>query len=127
MFALDTLEFLRRGGRIGGAQAWVGGALKIKPILTPRTTRLEPVERVRTAARAFARMVELADRLDAGADGWVVQHIQAPDDAARLVERGREIFGTEPAFMSEIGPVIGSYAGPGLIGVGALPAGLLVA
>jgi len=129
-FALDTLEFLRRGGRIGGAQAWVGGALKVKPILTlsDDTGTLEPIERVRTASRAFARLQrELADRLAAGADGWVVQHIQAPDDAARLVEHGRELFGTEPAFVSEIGPVVGSYAGPGLLGVGALPAGLLVA
>jgi DegV family protein with EDD domain len=130
MFALDTLEFLRRGGRIGGAQAWVGGALKVKPILTlsDDTGTLEPIERVRTASRAFARLQrELADRLDAGADGWVVQHIQAPGDAARLVEHGRELFGTEPAFVSEIGPVVGSYAGPGLLGVGALPAGLLAA
>ena len=130
MFALDTLEFLRRGGRIGGAQAWVGGALKVKPILTlsDDTGTLEPIERVRTASRAFARLQrELADRLDAGADGWVVQHIQAPDDAARLVAHGRELFGTEPTFVSEIGPVVGSYAGPGLLGVGALPARLLVA
>ncbi|MGZ4270732.1 MAG: DegV family protein, partial [Solirubrobacteraceae bacterium] len=87
---------------------------------------LEAVERVRTAGRAFERMVEfLQERCDAGADGWVVQHIQAPDDAARLVERGRAIFGCEPAFVSEIGPVIGAHAGPGLLGVGGLPAALL--
>ncbi|MGZ4275794.1 MAG: DegV family protein [Solirubrobacteraceae bacterium] len=127
-FAVDTLEFLRRGGRIGGAQAWLGGALKIKPILSidDETGELEAVERVRTAGRAFERMVEfLQERCDAGADGWVVQHIQAPDDAARLVERGRAIFGCEPAFVSEIGPVIGAHAGPGLLGVGGLPAALL--
>jgi DegV family protein with EDD domain len=128
-FAVDTLEFLRRGGRIGGAQAWLGGALKIKPILTidDQAGTLEPVERVRTAGRAFERMVEfLQERKDAGADGWIVQHIQAPGDAERLAERGRDIFGRDPAFVSEIGPVIGAHAGPGLLGVGGLPADLLV-
>jgi DegV family protein with EDD domain len=124
-FAVDTLEFLRRGGRIGGAQAWLGSALRIKPILTFEQ-EVTPVERVRTSARAFERMVEfLKARRDEGADGWVVQHIQAPDVAERLVERGRELFGTEPVFMSEIGPVLGTHAGPGLIGIGGIPAKLL--
>ena len=120
-FALDTLEYLRRGGRIGGAQAWLGGALKIKPILSLET-QITPVERVRTAGRRFERMVEYVRTLhDAGADAWCVQHIRAPDEAQRLVERGREIFGCEPRFVSEVGPVIGAHAGPGLIGVGGLP------
>jgi DegV family protein with EDD domain len=124
-FAVDTLEFLKRGGRIGSAQAWLGGALKIKPILTI-DREITPVERVRTAGRAFERMVDyLKMRKEDGADGWVVQHIQAPDEAARLVERGREIYGTEPVFVSEIGPVIGTHVGPGLIGVGGLPRGLM--
>jgi DegV family protein with EDD domain len=124
-FAVDTLEFLKRGGRIGTAQAWLGGALKIKPILTI-DREITPVERVRTAGRAFERMVDyLKARHEDGADGWVVQHIQAPDEAARLVERGREIFGTEPVFVSEIGPVIGTHVGPGLIGAGGLPRGLM--
>jgi DegV family protein with EDD domain len=124
-FAVDTLEFLKRGGRIGTAQAWLGGALKIKPILTI-DREITPVERVRTAGRAFERMVDyLKVRHEDGADGWVVQHIQAPDEAARLVERGREIFGTEPVFVSEIGPVIGTHVGPGLIGAGGLPRRLM--
>ena len=59
---------------------------------------------------------------DAGADGWVVQHIQAPEQAERLVERGRELFDSEPLLVSEVGPVIGTYTGPGLIGVGGRPA-----
>jgi DegV family protein with EDD domain len=123
-FAVDTLEFLRRGGRIGSAQAWLGGALKIKPILTI-DREITPVERVRTGGRAFERMVDyLKARKEDGADGWVVQHIQAPEEAARLVERGREVFGTEPVFVSEIGPVIGTHVGPGLIGVGGLPRAL---
>jgi len=120
-FAVDTLEYLRRGGRIGAAQAWLGSALKIKPILTLEA-EITPVERVRTSGRAFERMVEyLKTRQADGADAWVVQHIQAPDEAARLVERGRELFGTDPCFVSEIGPVIGTHVGPGLLGVGGIP------
>ena len=124
-FALDTLEFLRRGGRIGTAQAWLGGALKIKPILTI-DGEITPIERVRTSGRAFERMVDfLRARHDDGCDGWVVQHIQAPDQAEALTERGREIFGNEPVFVGEIGPVIGTHVGPGLLGVGGVPSSLL--
>jgi DegV family protein with EDD domain len=124
-FCLDTLEYLRRGGRIGKAQAWLGGTLKIKPILSLEY-EIMPVERVRTAGRAFERMVDYARELyDNGADGWVVQHIQAPDQAQRLTDRCREIFGSEPVFSSEVGPVIGTYTGPGLIGVGGVPRSLL--
>jgi fatty acid kinase fatty acid binding subunit len=124
-FCLDTLEYLRRGGRIGKAQAWVGGTLKIKPILSLEY-EVVPVERVRTAGRAFERMVKYAQELhDSGSDGWVVQHIQAPEQAQRLIDRCREIFDSEPLFTSEVGPVIGTYTGPGMIGVGALPRELL--
>jgi DegV family protein with EDD domain len=120
-FSIDTLEFLRRGGRVGNAQAWLGGALKIKPILSVGH-EITPVERVRTSGRAFERMVDyMRSRHEEGADCWVIQHIQAPDRAQRLVERGREIFGSEPWFVSELGPVIGTYTGPGMIGVGGLP------
>jgi DegV family protein with EDD domain len=125
-FCLDTLEYLRRGGRIGKAQAWLGGTLKIKPILSLEY-EIVPVERVRTAGRAFERMVKYAQELrDSGSDGWVVQHIQAPEQAERLTERCMEIFDSEPVFTSEVGPVIGTYTGPGMIGVGALPRPLLV-
>jgi DegV family protein with EDD domain len=124
-FCLDTLEYLRRGGRVGKAQAWLGGTLRIKPILSMEY-EIVPVERVRTAGRAFERMVQYAQELhDAGSDGWVVQHIQAPEQAQRLIERCREIFDSEPVFTSEVGPVIGTYTGPGLIGVGAVPRSLL--
>jgi DegV family protein with EDD domain len=124
-FCLDTLEYLRRGGRIGKAQAWLGGTLKIKPILSLEY-EITPVERVRTAGRAFERMVDYArDLHDDGCDGWVVQHIQAPEQAQRLIDRCREIFGSEPVFTSEVGPVIGTYTGPGLIGVGGVPRALL--
>jgi DegV family protein with EDD domain len=125
-FAVDTLEYLRRGGRIGTAQAWLGGALKIKPILT-LDGEVTPIERVRTASRAFERMIDyLRARQDDGATAWMVQHIQAPAEARRIVERGREMFGTEPLFVSEIGPVIGTHAGPGLLGVGGIAPDLLV-
>ena len=124
-FCIDTLEYLQRGGRVGRAQAWLGGALKIKPILSLEA-EITPVERVRTAGRAFERMVDyLRMRRDDGADGWVIQHIQSPERAAALVERGRELFGSEPMWVSEVGPVIGTYTGPGLLGVGGVPARLL--
>ncbi len=120
-FAIDTLEYLRRGGRVGAAQAWLGGALKIKPILSLER-EITPVERVRTAGRAFDRLIEyMRERERDGSDGWVVQHSQSPEKAQLLVERGREIYGSEPIFVSEVGPVIGTYTGPGLLGVGGVP------
>jgi DegV family protein with EDD domain len=125
IFAVDTLEYLRRGGRIGGAQAWIGSALKIKPILSIER-EIMPIERVRTAGRAFERMVEhLAALRGDGADVFFVQHIQAHDVAARLAERGRELYGRPPEFVSEIGPVIGAHVGPGLFGVTALRGSVL--
>jgi DegV family protein with EDD domain len=124
-FAIDTLEYLRRGGRIGGARAWIGSALKIKPILTLEE-EITPIERVRTRSRAIERLRDYArQRHESGADGWVVQHIQDEQTANALVEDCREIFGTEAVFVSEIGPVIGAHVGPGLLGVGAVPAAVL--
>ncbi len=124
-FAIDTLEYLHRGGRVGGAQAWLGGALKIKPILTVDGP-ITPVERVRTSGRAFERMVGyMHERKADGAGAWAVQHIQAPEQAQKLVERGREIFGCEPQLVSEIGAVIGAHVGPGLLGVAGIPDALL--
>ena len=124
-FAVDTLEFLKKGGRIGAAGAWLGTALKIKPILTLER-EVEPVERVRTSGRAFERMVEyLRERQEGGADRFIVQHIQAADVAERLADRGRELYGRGPEFVSEVGPVIGTHAGPGMIGVTGVPSALL--
>ena len=119
-FAIDTLEYLRRGGRIGGARAWIGSALKIKPILTLEE-EITPVERVRTRARSIERLRDYArQRHEQGLDAWVVQHIQDPEAAASLAGDCREIFGGEPVFISEIGPVIGAHVGPGLLGVGSV-------
>ncbi len=124
-FAIDTLEYLRRGGRIAGAQAWLGSALKIKPILTVES-EITPVERVRTSKRAFERMVDLLRTCkEDGADGWMVQHIQAPREAEALAARGIELLGCEPRVISEIGPVIGTHVGPGLLGAGGIPSSLL--
>jgi DegV family protein with EDD domain len=124
-FAIDTLEYLRRGGRIGGARAWIGGALKIKPILTLEE-EITPVERVRTRARSLERLRDYArQRHESGADGWVVQHIQDEETASALIDDCRELFGREPVFVSEIGPVLGAHVGPGLLGVGGVPSELV--
>ncbi len=117
-FAIDTLEYLRRGGRIGGARAWIGSALRIKPILTLEE-EITPIERLRTRTRSIERLHDYArERHESGADAWVVQHIRDEEAANALADDCREIFGCEPAFVSEIGPVIGAHVGPGLIGVG---------
>ncbi len=124
-FAIDTLEYLRRGGRIGGASAFIGSALKIKPILTLEE-EITPVERVRTRARSIERLRGYArERHESGLDGWVVQHIQDDETAAGLVDDGREIFGCEPAFVSEIGAVLGAHVGPGLLGIGSVSKSVL--
>jgi DegV family protein with EDD domain len=124
-FAIDTLEYLRRGGRIGGAAAWIGSALKIKPILTLEE-EITPVERVRTRARSIERLRDYArQRHESGLDGWVVQHIQDDETAAGLIDDGREIFGCEPVFVSEIGAVLGAHVGPGLLGIGSVSTAVL--
>jgi DegV family protein with EDD domain len=124
-FAVDTLEYLRRGGRIGTAQAWIGSTLKIKPILT-FGREVEPVERVRTTGRAQERLVEyLRERFEDGCDAFAIQHVRNPERAEQLAEAGRGIFGTDPLFFSEIGPVIGTHGGPGLLGVAGVPRSVL--
>jgi DegV family protein with EDD domain len=124
-FAIDTLEYLRRGGRIGGARAWIGSALKIKPILTLEE-EITPVERVRTRARSIERLRDYArQRHEDGFDAWVVQHIQDFDTADALVEDAREIYGCEPTFVSEIGAVLGAHVGPGLLGIGSVSKSVL--
>ena len=120
-FALDTLEFLRRGGRIGPASAWIGSTLRVKPILSLER-EMVPVERVRTSARMLDRLLDYArQRHESGSDAWAVQHINAPDQCDRLVAGCREIFGMDPLLVSEVGPVLSAHAGPGMLGVGSLP------
>jgi DegV family protein with EDD domain len=120
-FCLDTLEYLRRGGRIGAARALLGAALNIKPILT-FGSEIAPVGRVRTRRRALERMVAYLHELHArGATDWVVQHAQAADDADFLVREGTAILGTAPAFCTQVGPVLGAHLGRGVL-VGGLAA-----
>ncbi len=114
-FCLDTLEYLRRGGRIGAAQAMVGTALKIKPILT-FGTEIAPVGRVRTHRRALERMLAYLHELrDRGATDWIIQHAQAPADAEQLRSQGTELFGFAPLFCTEVGPVLGAHLGSGML------------
>jgi DegV family protein with EDD domain len=114
-FCLDTLEYLRRGGRIGAAQALLGSALKVKPILT-FGTEIAPVGRVRTRRRALEQMEAYLHELhDRGATDWVVQHAQSREDARGLVAKGKEIFGTDPLFCTQVGPVLGAHLGAGLL------------
>src|SRR3954470_18928715 len=122
---VDTLEYLRRGGRIGAVRGWIGATLKVKPILTIEG-EMQPVERVRTAGRAFERLVaHLERRRENGCDWFAIQHVQALPEAERMAERGRAIFGRDPELISEIGPVIGTHTGPGILGVTGLSTDLL--
>ncbi len=121
-FCLDTLEYLRRGGRIGAAQAMLGTALKVKPILT-FGTEIAPVGRVRTHRRGLERMVAyLHELFERGATDWVIQHAQSPADAEQLVAAGTALFGSEPLFCTEVGPVLGAHLGSGML-VGGLTRG----
>jgi DegV family protein with EDD domain len=114
-FCLDTLEYLRRGGRIGAAQALVGTALKVKPILT-FGIEIAPVGRVRTHRRALERMIAYLHELhERGATDWIVQHAQSPDDAEQLLAAGTALFGFAPLFCTEVGPVLGAHLGSGML------------
>jgi DegV family protein with EDD domain len=114
-FCLDTLEYLRRGGRIGAAQAMVGTALKVKPILT-FGTEIAPVGRVRTHRRALERMIAYLHELhQRGASDWIVQHAQSGADAEQLVAAGTALFGAAPLFCTEVGPVLGAHLGSGML------------
>jgi DegV family protein with EDD domain len=124
-FLIDTLEYLRRGGRVGGAIAWVGSTLSIKPILEVATD-IRAVERVRTRARGIERLVEFGrQQLTLGADAWCLHHTCALDDANQLAERLRAVFVRPPEFVAEVGPVVGTHSGPRLIGLGTMPARFL--
>lgn len=125
-FAIDTLEFLRRGGRIGAVASLVGGAIKIKPILTVTSEGIVPVEKVRTEARVLSRIADLGIENIPEQGDFIVQHVQAPDRAQKVIDDLTERLGKGPQNQpGEIGPVIGAHVGPGLIGLGVYPAGLI--
>lgn len=122
---VDTLEYLRRSDRVGTVAAWIGSALDLKLILMIEP-ELKAVERVRTRTRGIERLVELMrQRHSLGADRWFVQHAYAHEDAKRVGERFAEMFGTEPEFISEVGPVVATHVGPGTLLVGGLPGAAL--
>jgi DegV family protein with EDD domain len=119
LFYVDTLEHLRRGGRIGAAQALLGTALSVKPILHVRDGRIMPLEKVRTASKGVARLEELA--AEAAGDGEVdvaVHHLAAAGRAATLSDRLRDrLPKLRDLYVSEVGAVVGAHVGPGLLGV----------
>jgi DegV family protein with EDD domain len=121
-FAVDTLEYLRRGGRMGAAAALVGSALAVKPILRIEDGRVVPFERVRTAAKALSRLEELA--VDAAGSAPVdvaVAHLASPDRGATLAQRLGERLASgledRPVHVGEIGAVLGAHVGPGMVAV----------
>ena len=118
-FYVDTLEYLRRGGRIGAAAAMVGSALSVKPILHVADGRLEPLDRVRTASRAIGRLEELVvEETGDRAVNLAVQHLAAPDRARELADRLRSrVPGVRDLVVGEVGAVVGAHVGPGMLGV----------
>jgi DegV family protein with EDD domain len=122
-FAVSTLEYLRRGGRIGGARAMLGSVLQIKPILAIERGEVVPLEQVRTQARALNRLVELAESCDRGGGlCLVIGHAGAEEVAIELAERLEPR--AESLLIQPLGPVVGAHAGPGAVGIAAYPAEL---
>ncbi|MFJ8943443.1 DegV family protein [Streptomyces sp. NPDC102395] len=117
-FYVDTLDYLRRGGRIGAAQALLGSALAVKPLLQLDGGRIEPLEKVRTASRAIARLEELvAERAGGAPVDIAVHHLSAPERASALADRLRaRVPALAELHVSEVGAVIGAHTGPGLLG-----------
>jgi DegV family protein with EDD domain len=117
LLLVDTLEYLQRGGRIGGAQALLGGLLNIKPILHVHEGRVEPLERVRTRRKAMERLVELGAEIAAGGPVQIaVGHAEAEADALSLTEMARKKMNIVEEFTSDLGPAISTHTGPGVLG-----------
>jgi DegV family protein with EDD domain len=117
-FYVDTLDYLRRGGRIGAAQALLGSALAVKPLLQLEGGRIELREKVRTASRALTRLEEIVvERAGMSPVDVAVHHLAAAERAESLAERLRErVPGLAELYVSEVGAVIGAHTGPGLVG-----------
>jgi DegV family protein with EDD domain len=122
LFYVDTLEYLRRGGRMGAAAALLGSALAVKPILRVEDGRIGPFEKVRTSSKALSRLEELA--VEAAGDAEVdvaVAHLASPeraeDLAARLARRLGPQLGQREVSLGEIGAVLGAHVGPGMVAV----------
>jgi len=126
LFYVDTLEYLRRGGRIGAAAALFGGALAVKPLLQIKEGKVASLEKVRTSAKALARLEELAVAAADGRDVDVcVAHLANPERAdqleARLTERLADELGGREVWCGELGAVLGAHVGPGMIAVCVAP------
>jgi DegV family protein with EDD domain len=119
VFAVDTLEFLHRGGRIGGASRFLGTALNIKPILEVVNGHVEAIERVRTRQKSLERLLDILQERIAGRTPvrLATLHAQSPDDAKTLLEMGRQRFTAVEHIFSEVSPVVGTHAGPGTVGL----------
>ena len=123
-FSVATLEFLRRGGRIGRASAMLGSVLQVKPVLCIRDGVVTPLERVRTFDRALNRIIELTREVDVGKGLCViVGHADAEADAERVAHALEPV--AETLLIQPLGPVVGAHAGPGVVGVGCYSAALL--
>jgi DegV family protein with EDD domain len=118
-FAVDTLEFLHRGGRIGGARRFLGTALNIKPILELRGGQVEPAEQVRTRRKSLNRIVELTVKQINGRTPvrLAALHANAPQDARIVLDDATALVNPVESYLSEVSPVIGANAGPGVVGL----------
>ena len=123
IFYVDTLEHLRRGGRIGPAAALLGSALAVKPLLHLVDGHIEPLEKVRTSSRAIARLEELAvEKAGSAAVDVAVHHLANPDRAESLAQRLlTRISGLQDMHVSEVGAVVGAHVGPGMLAVVVAP------
>jgi DegV family protein with EDD domain len=119
VFAVDTLEFLHRGGRIGGGSRFLGTALNIKPILEVVNGHVEAIERVRTRKKSLTRLMELTEERIAGRKPvhLAVLHANAEAEAMNLMDQCRKRFDSSELFLTEVSPVIGTHAGPGTVGL----------
>ncbi|MCL4274205.1 MAG: DegV family protein [Anaerolineales bacterium] len=118
-FAVDTLEFLHRGGRIGGAQRFIGSALNLKPILALKEGKVEGVDRIRTKSKAHDRILELVSEQAKGKPNirLATLHANAADDAKKLLERAAAELSPVETVFTELSPVVGTHAGPGTVGL----------
>lgn len=118
-FAVDTLEFLHRGGRIGGAQRFIGSALNLKPILALKDGRVEGLERIRTKTKAHGRVLELVGEQVKGRKNirLATLHANAAEDAKALLDRAVQQFSPIESLLTEVSPVVGTHAGPGTVGL----------
>jgi DegV family protein with EDD domain len=119
LFMLDTLEYLRRGGRIGRARAYLGALLSVKPILSLRDGEVYPEERVRTRARGLERIIQSMVKHQKVKQA-AVGHSTTPDDAESIRERVAMAFPNVKVHLIRFGPVLGTHAGPGIVGVGVM-------